>query len=101
VRITVRVENLGRRRMTVSDLGVAGRTGERASVASWRSDRYLVEGPDLPAPLEPGATAIWALPDEATASYTEPVERRAWASRWRGAKKPKMHYSTDRVTREG
>jgi hypothetical protein len=100
VRITVRVENLGRRTMTVSDLGVAGRTGERASVASWRSDHYLVEGPDLPAPLEPGATAIWVLPDEATASYTEPVEWRAWASRWRGAKRSKMYYSTDRVGRE-
>lgn len=101
VEIEITVENLGKRSLTVWDVGLRGRDPQEvATVRGWRLNHYKVVGPKLPTELEPGVTKSWRMPDESTLGHPSAVEWQGWASRWRGDRSPREYRSRRRITRE-
>lgn len=99
--IEITVENLGKRTLTVSDVGLRGRgPQEIATVRGWRLNHYKVVGPKLPTELLPGVTKSWRMPDESTSGHPSAVEWQGWASRWRGDRSPREYHSRRRISRE-
>lgn len=89
--------NLGSEATTIWNAGLMRSDGTTTvSVLNARANNRSVEGPELPARIEPHGALIWTFADELTLDVHDEDELFGWISRYRPMRKLRMSKEAER-----